>query len=125
FVEIVAWHLEQACRLSREVARAPIEPPLLQAAEALSNAARRAERREGLHEAERYYTRALDVLGDAHPEVQLELRLRRADIMMMIGLLKEARVELVGVAAAARRVGRDDVERDALLPLGAVPGPRG
>ena len=62
FVEIVAWHLEQACRLSREVARSPIEPPLLQAAGALANAARRAERREGLHEAERYYTRALDVL---------------------------------------------------------------
>ena len=67
FVEIVAWHLEQACRLSREVARSPIEPPLLQAAGALANAARRAERREGLHEAERYYTRALDVLRDEHP----------------------------------------------------------
>ena len=48
FVEIVAWHLEQACRLSREVARSPIEPPFLIAAGALAHAARRAERREGL-----------------------------------------------------------------------------
>ena len=40
FVEIVAWHLEQACRLSREVVRSPIEPPLLDAAGALSHAAR-------------------------------------------------------------------------------------
>src|SRR5207248_7376171 len=64
FVEIVAWHLEQACRLSREVARSPIEPPVLEAAGALANAARRAEQREGLREAHRYYTRALDVLGE-------------------------------------------------------------
>ena len=28
FIEIVAWHLEQACGLSREVARSPIEPPM-------------------------------------------------------------------------------------------------
>ena len=28
FVEIVAWHLEQACLLAREVTRSPIEPPV-------------------------------------------------------------------------------------------------
>ena len=120
FVEIVAWHLEQACRLSREVARSPIEPPLLEAAGALANAARRAERREGLHEAERYYTRALDVLRDEHPGVQLDLRLRRADIMMMIGRLKEACEELVEVAEAASRFDRTDVECEALLLLGDI-----
>ena len=120
FVEIVAWHLEQACRLSREVARSPIEPPLLQAAGALANAARRAERREGLHEAERYYTRALDVLRDEHPGVQLDLRLRRADIMMMIGRLKEACEELVEVDEAASSFDRTDVECEALLLLGDI-----
>src|SRR5439155_17494819 len=76
FVEIVAWHLEQACRLSREVARSPIEPPLVQAACALANAARRAEAREGLKEAHRDYTRALDVLGEVPEELQPELRAR-------------------------------------------------
>src|SRR6478672_10151774 len=120
FVEIVAWHLEQACRLSREVARAPIDPPLLQAAEALANAARRAERREGLYEAGRYYTRALDVLGDAHPEVQLELRLRRADIIMMVGRLKEAGEELEQVVETAPSFERADVECEALLLLGDI-----
>jgi class 3 adenylate cyclase/tetratricopeptide (TPR) repeat protein len=120
FVELLAWHLEQACRLSREVARSPIEPPLLEAAKALATAARRAERREGLHEAERYYTRALDVLGDAHPDLQLELRLRRADIMMMVGRLKEASEELEEVAEAAPNLERPDVECEALLLLGDI-----
>jgi class 3 adenylate cyclase/tetratricopeptide (TPR) repeat protein len=120
FVEIVAWHLEQACRLSREVARSPIEPPLLEAAGALANAARRAERREGLREAHRYYTRALDVLGEAHGELQLELRLRRGDIAMMLGQLKEAAEELNEVAGAAHRAGRADVACEAALLLGDI-----
>jgi class 3 adenylate cyclase/tetratricopeptide (TPR) repeat protein len=120
FVEIVAWHLEQACRLSREVARSPIEPPLLEAAGALANAARRAERREGLREAHRYYTRALDVLGEAHEDVQLELRLRRGDIAMMLGQLKEAADELSDVAVAAHRAGRGDVACEAALLLGDI-----
>jgi class 3 adenylate cyclase/tetratricopeptide (TPR) repeat protein len=120
FVELVAWHLEQACRLSREVARMPIEPPFLEAAQALATAARRAERREGLHEADRYYTRALDVLGDAHPDLQLELRLRRADIMMMIGKLKEACDELEQIAEAAPGFERPDVECEASLLLGDI-----
>ncbi len=120
FVEIVAWHLEQACRLSREVARSPIEPPVLEAARALANAARRAEQRESLREAHRYYTRALDVLGDADAEVQLELRLRRADITMMLGLLKEAGEELEKVADAAEQDGRADIECEASLLLGDI-----
>ena len=120
FVEIAAWHLEQACRLSREVARSPIEPPVLEAAGALANAARRAERREGLREAHRYYTRALDVLGEAQGELQLELRVRRADIAMMLGQLKEACDELIEVAASAHDLGRGDVECEASLLLGDI-----
>jgi class 3 adenylate cyclase/tetratricopeptide (TPR) repeat protein len=120
FVEIVAWHLEQACRLSREVARSPIEPPVLEAAGALANAARRAEQREGLREAHRYYTRALDVLGEEHVEAELELRLRRADITMMLGQLKEASEELEEVAAAAQHGSRADLECEALLLLGDI-----
>ena len=120
FVEIVAWHLEQACRLSREVARSPIEPPVLEAAGALANAARRAERRESLREAHRYYTRALDVLGDQHDQLQLELRLRRADMAMMLGELKAATDELLVVAEGATRLGRGDVECEAMLLLGDI-----
>ena len=120
FVEIVAWHLEQACGLSREVARSPIEPPIRQAADALANAARRAERRESLREAHRYYTRALDLLLDEHTELQAELRLRRADILMMLGELKEACDELEEVAAAAAALGRADIDCEASLLLGDI-----
>ena len=98
FVEIVAWHLEQACLLSREVARSPIEPPIREAAAALADAARRAERRESLREAHRYYTRALEVLHDNYEKLRVELRLRRADMAMMLGLVSEATDELLEVA---------------------------
>jgi tetratricopeptide (TPR) repeat protein len=120
FVEIVAWHLEQACGLSREVARSPIEPPLRQAAEALAKAASRAERRESLREAHRYYTRALDVLGDEHVDLRVQLRLRRADILMMLGELKEASDELDEVAEAASELRRVDLECEASLLLGDI-----
>jgi predicted ATPase len=45
FIEIVAWHLEQACGLSREVARSPIEPPIREAADALAKQAVRSAAR--------------------------------------------------------------------------------
>ncbi|MGZ8706035.1 MAG: AAA family ATPase [Gaiellaceae bacterium] len=120
FVEIVAWHLEQACRLSREIARSPIEPPLVEATEALANAARRAERREGLREARRYYTRALEILGDEHQDRQLELRLRRAEIMMALGELTLATEELIGAADGARQFQRPHIECEALMLLGDI-----
>jgi predicted ATPase/class 3 adenylate cyclase len=119
-VEIVAWHLEQACRLSREVARSPIDPPVLEAAGALANAARRAERREGLREAHRYYIRALDVLGEADAGLHFQLRVRGADITMMLGDLKEAAEELEEVADAAQQLGRADLRCEALLLLGDI-----
>src|SRR5262245_34855824 len=120
FVEIVAWHLEQACGLSREVARSPIEPPIRQAAEALAKAASRAERRESLREAHRYYSRALAVLENAEPELQTELRLRRAEIMLMLGELTEAAGELDGVAVDATEHGRVDLQAEASLLLGDI-----
>jgi class 3 adenylate cyclase/tetratricopeptide (TPR) repeat protein len=120
FVEIVAWHLEQACRLSREVARSPIEPPFLAAAGALANAARRAEQREGMREAHRYYTRALEMLGDDFLERQLELRLRRGAITMLLGQIKEACDELLEVVELANEHGSMAVECEALILLGDI-----
>src|SRR5207253_7535263 len=120
FVEIVAWHLEQACLLSREVARSPIDPPIRQAAETLADAAQRAERRESLREAHRYYTRALDLLGDEHADLRSELRVRRADMAMMLGQLKEATDELLEVAENAAQLSRRNVESEALLLLGDI-----
>jgi class 3 adenylate cyclase/tetratricopeptide (TPR) repeat protein len=120
FIEIVAWHLEQACGLSREVARSPIEPPIREAAEALAKAAGRAERRESLREARRYYTRALDVLGEDHADLRAELRLRRADTLMMLGELKEASDELEEVTEAASALERTDIACEASLLLGDI-----
>jgi predicted ATPase/class 3 adenylate cyclase len=120
FVEIVAWHLEQACLLAREVARSPIEPPVREAAAMLAEAAGRAERRESLREAHRYYTRALDVLGDDHPDVRVGFRLHRADMAMMLGQLQEATEELLEVWEAATALGRSDVEAEALFLLGDI-----
>ena len=78
FAEAHAYHLEQACRLAREIERSPIAAPVVRAAEALRIAAEKAERREGLQEADRLYARALELVGDEHPETAAGLRLRRA-----------------------------------------------
>ncbi len=120
FVEIIAWHLEQACVLSREVARSPIEPPVREAAAMLSDAALRAERRESLREAHRYYTRALDLVGEDHADLRVQLRLHRADMAMMLGQLQEATDELLEVAETAAELSRADVESEALLLLGDI-----
>jgi tetratricopeptide (TPR) repeat protein len=120
FIEIVAWHLEQACGLSREVARSPIEPPIRQAADALAKAASRAERRESLREAHRYYTRALDLLDDEHADLGVTLRVKRADMAMQLGDLKEATDALLEVAEQAAELGRTEAEAEALLLLGDI-----
>jgi class 3 adenylate cyclase/tetratricopeptide (TPR) repeat protein len=120
FVEIIAWHLEQACLLAREVARSPIEPPIREAAGMLAEAGGRAERRESLREAHRYYTRALDVLGDEHEELRGELRVKRGDMAMQLGQLKEATEELVEVAEDGARLGRADLQAEALVLLGDI-----
>jgi class 3 adenylate cyclase/tetratricopeptide (TPR) repeat protein len=120
FIEIVAWHLEQACLLAREVARSPIDPPTREAATMLAEAGGRAERRESLREAHRYYTRALDVLGEEHIDLRVSLRLHHADMAMMLGLLQEATDELLEVAEHAAELGRAEVESEALLLLGDI-----
>lgn len=120
FVEIVAWHLEQACLLAREIARSPIDPPIRQAATMLAEAADRAERRESLREAHRYYARALDVLDDEYADLRIGLRARHADMAMQLGELKEATHELLQVAEGAAALGRPEVEAEALLLLGDI-----
>ncbi len=120
FVEIVAWHLEQACRLSREIARSPIEPPILAASGALANAARRAEQREGLREAVRYYERALDLLGSDYPEQALELRLPLARARTALGEVQQATADLESVAAGALEANRPDLRSFALTTLGNI-----
>jgi predicted ATPase/class 3 adenylate cyclase len=120
FVEIVAFHLEQACVLARELARSPISPPTLQAARLLARAAEKAERREGLREAERFYARALELVGEDHPETGTELWLGRAGIFAALGELGRAASDLAEVAERARELGRADLRCAALVKLGNV-----
>ena len=53
-------------------------------------AAEKAERREGIREADRYYARALELLGDAQSEQALEARLGRAATLNKLGELEQA-----------------------------------
>jgi class 3 adenylate cyclase/tetratricopeptide (TPR) repeat protein len=116
--ELRAHHLEHACRLAGELERSPLPAPLVQAAEALRAAAEKAERREGLLEADRLYERALDLVADEHPETAVALRLRRARILGALGRLDEAGEDFRSVAADAAVLARADVRGAALVGLG-------
>jgi class 3 adenylate cyclase/tetratricopeptide (TPR) repeat protein len=120
FLEIVAYHLEQACQLAGQIARSPIEPPILDAADALAGAAEKAQRREGLREAGRYYDRALALLGDRFPERSLELRLARARTRTYLGELQQASEDLAETAEEALSLDRPDLRCRALVTLGNI-----
>jgi class 3 adenylate cyclase/tetratricopeptide (TPR) repeat protein len=120
FVEIEAYHLEQACLLARAVARAPIEPPVLAAVGALKRSAAKAERREGLREAERFYARGLALLDGSFPEASLDLRVHRGAILVQLGQMVEAERLLAGVVAETEQNGLTDLRGAALVELGDV-----
>jgi tetratricopeptide (TPR) repeat protein len=119
-VEIVAYHLEQACLHARAVAHAPEPPPVDDAVEALVRAAEKAERREGTKEAQRFYERALDLVGAEAPASAVELRLRRSRILFAEGELQPAGEELAEIAEDAGRLGRVDVHCGALVVLANI-----
>jgi len=120
FVEIVAYHLEQACRLAGEVARTPVPPPVAAAVAALARAGEKAERREGTREADRYYARALELVGPEQADAAVDLRLRRARILIALGDLRTAGLQLADVAEEARAIGRKDLQASALLALASI-----
>ncbi len=119
-IEIVAHHLEQSCRLAREVASSPVDPPVAMAVEALTRAADKAERREGFREAERFYARALELLDDDSSEPVLELRLGRGRMLVALGDLGRAQETLGLVTEGARDRGRRDLCGRALVELGNI-----
>ena len=103
-VEIVAYHLEQSCKLGSEVGRSETPPPVERAVEALMRAAEKAERREGIREADRYYARALELVGDEQTEQTLELRLGRAGTLNTLGELSKANELLAARLPTSRGV---------------------
>jgi tetratricopeptide (TPR) repeat protein len=120
FVEILAYHLEQACRFAREVVQSPIEPPLAEAATALGRAGEKAEGRGGIREADRYYVRALDLLEDRCSEAALDLRVRRAMTRYALGEVRQASEDLDVAADDASSRGYVRIRGNALAMLGGV-----
>jgi predicted ATPase/class 3 adenylate cyclase len=114
-VEIVAYHLEQSCKLGREVGRSETPPPVERAVNALMRAAEKAERREGIREADRYYARALELVGDEQTEQTLELRLGRAGTLNTLGQLQKANDLLALVIDGATEAGLNDLRARALI----------
>jgi class 3 adenylate cyclase/tetratricopeptide (TPR) repeat protein len=118
-VEILAYHLEQACRHAG-VGRSDAPPPIERAVEALMSAAEKAERREGIREADRFYGRALEVIGDSESELALEALLGRAGTLNTLGQLETADELFERVAEAAPTFVRDDLRARALLGRSVV-----
>jgi class 3 adenylate cyclase/tetratricopeptide (TPR) repeat protein len=116
FIEIVAWHLERSCKLAAEVARTPVEPPIAEAVEALCAAAEKAKRREGWREAERYFARALELVGDDE-DLALELRIRRSGALIGLGKVKEALELALPTKDQALEAGQLELAAEAMMTL--------
>lgn len=120
FTEIIAHHLEQACLFAFDVSRGGGEPPVLAAVDALTRAAERAEAREGLREAARFYARAV-VLADLRmPETALDLRIREARMRSALGDASYALARFEEAQSEAAELGRVDLRCAALLNMGNV-----
>jgi class 3 adenylate cyclase/tetratricopeptide (TPR) repeat protein len=119
-IELVAYHLEQACALAPAFGPAAETRPVRQAVSALVAAADKAEHREGIREAHRFYVRALELVGVELPELAVELRLKRARMTAELGELSRADEEFRAVAEEARRLGRVDLRGHALVALANV-----
>jgi tetratricopeptide (TPR) repeat protein len=78
-------------------------------------AAEKAERREGIREADRYYARALELVGEEHSGLSLELRLARARTLDILGDFEGAEELLTAVAEEARAAGRSELLARALI----------
>jgi class 3 adenylate cyclase/tetratricopeptide (TPR) repeat protein len=119
-VEVVAYHYEQACHLAREVGLGAVEAPVLAAVDALRRAALKADGRQGVREADGYYLRALEIIGDEMPEAAMWLRVQRVKTRTLLNDLETATAELEQVEAAARSFNMADLICNALLQRIAI-----
>jgi len=119
-VEVVAYHLEQACLIGREIARPAEPPPVAEAVRALIRAAEKSEGREGIREADRYYLRALDLIDDEQSEAAVELRLNHARMVVAAGDLPAAAEQLQAIVEDAAVLDRADLRCQALVALANV-----
>ncbi len=120
FAEIVAYHLEQACRIAADLAFSDTIPPMIPAAHALERAAKKAEAREGARESERFLSRAIELLGDSFPETVVELKTRRARARTGLARYDEAHEELLETATRASELRLVDVASRAYQTLAEI-----
>jgi class 3 adenylate cyclase/tetratricopeptide (TPR) repeat protein len=120
FIEIVAYHLEQACLLARELGHAAEDAPVAQAVDALTRAGVKAERRGGTREADRFFARALDLAGPDRPGTVAQLQLHRGRTLVQLGELREGGSRLRDVVEQAPGVGRPDLLGEALVRLANI-----
>ncbi len=118
FIEIIAHHLEQSCLLAIDVQHGGVEPPVLAAVDALKRAAERAEAREGLREASRFYARALVLAASRMPETALEMSIREARMRSALGDASYALARFDEARSEAAELGRVDLRCAALLSMG-------
>jgi class 3 adenylate cyclase/tetratricopeptide (TPR) repeat protein len=118
-IEIVAYHLEQACRHAG-VGRHDAPPPTERAVDALMQAAEKAERREGIREADRFFARALELLGDEQSEQALEAKLGRGGTLNKLGDVRFADELLSEVAEGALEFRRLDLRARALIGRASI-----
>jgi tetratricopeptide (TPR) repeat protein len=116
-IEFIAYHLEQACLLRRQL-RTAEPPPIKAAVAALTRAGERAQSRDGLREAESIYLRALNLTADAGQELQLRLKL--GDVLNRLGELDRAGATLADVAEQAQTADQPDVQATALIGMANI-----
>jgi len=116
FEEILGYHLEQAHRYFSELG--PLDPAAVEvgrdAAQRLSNAARRAAERGDMHAAGNLFARALALLGPDDPS-RLALLPDYGEALLGLGRIAEAREVLEQAVAEAARVANVRVHAQSLL----------
>jgi predicted ATPase/class 3 adenylate cyclase len=115
-IEITAWHLEQACKLARDAAAPFAEAPVTEAVAALCLAGEKATRRQGWREAERFLSRALELV-DTDGEAALEVRIRYAGALIGVGQVKKAIAFATPAREDALSAGRLDLAAETLITL--------
>jgi class 3 adenylate cyclase/tetratricopeptide (TPR) repeat protein len=116
-VEIRAYHLEEAVKLETELHAGPADALRQEAVGALEASGRNALARDDNRAAWSFLERCLAVRPE--PEAhRLEVECLLMDVEYRLGRLQQARDKGVRIAAAARAIGRKDLEGRAILAQG-------
>jgi class 3 adenylate cyclase/tetratricopeptide (TPR) repeat protein len=116
-IEIRAYHLEEAVKLEAELSAGPNETLRQEAVAALEASGRKALARDDYRAARSFLERCLSMRPE--PEAhQLEVECLLLDVEYRLGRHQQAREKGIRVEAAARAIGRKDLEGRAILAQG-------